>query len=369
MRTFSLLLVAVLLGSCQTQNEQQSAAPKNALTKLQVSLDSLFNAEIKTDEPGAALMISFENELVVAKGYGLRDVENQLPITPSTNLRMASVSKQFTALSIMRLIDDGKLSLSDSVNRLFPSETFKHVTVEQLINHTSGRADAENAFFEEWDRSKTPTNKDILDWYLAEDRSIDRPGEKYIYNNGIYEFIPMIVEKLSGEGFAQFAKQEIFDKAGMDRTNFFSLANPIEIEERAYCYQRDDKGEWQKVDGHFLNGLVGAGGLYTSVNDYFAYDQALRNKALFTAETHDLIFKPSSSYIDEGVERYYAMGWGVTDSTARHTGGWFGTNTLTKRYLKKPLSYAIFMNRNTLFSSGLAQKTDSIITVFLASVE
>ena len=79
---------------------------------------------------------------------------------------------------------------------------------------------------------------------------------------------------------------------------------------------------------------------------------------------HERMFQSSSSHEVEGVERHYAMGWGVTDSTASHSGGWLGTNTYTKRYFDIPLTYTIFMNRNTLFSSGLMQKTDSFVTMF-----
>ena len=119
------------------------------------------------------------------------------------------------------------------------------------------------------------------------------------------------------------------------------------------------------MDGHFLNGLLGAGGVYTSVDDYFQYDLALRNKSLFTEATHELIFKPSYTYESNGEDRHYAMGWFVTDSTASHGGGWFGTNTFTKRYLNKPLTIAIFMNRNTLFENDLVKKVDSLVLEYV----
>jgi len=335
------------------------------LEQLSSSIDSLFNAEIGENEPGAAILVSDNGKMIIGKGYGLRDLESKQPITASTNMRIASVSKQFTALTILSLVDEGKLSLSDSVYAMFPYETFKDVTVEQLINHTSGLADAEEAFFKEWDSTKIAENKDVLDWYAKEDRSITKPGEKYQYNNGIYEFIPSIVEKISGQEFAKFAKEKVFDKAGMKNTNFFNLADPIQIEERAACYEKDSLGNWKKVDGHFLNGLLGAGGIYTSVHDYFQYDLALRNKTILSEAMHEIIFKPSSTHQVDGVDRHYAMGWMVTDTEACHDGGWFGTIAYTKRYLGRPLTYAIFINQDTLFRTGLAQKVDSLINQYI----
>ncbi len=360
-----LIVLLIVFVSCKSPSDKKTETKSIELEQLQTSIDSLFNSNIAENEPGAAILVSYDGQMIIGKGYGMRDLEGKEPITKSTNMRMGSVSKQFTALTILNLVDNGKLALSDSVYSIFPYETFKDVTIEQLINHTSGRADAENAFFTEWDSTKIAENKDVLEWYSKENRTITKPGEKYQYNNGIYEFIPCIVEKVSGQEFSEFAKENVFNKAEMKKTNFFNLAKPIELEERAYCYEKDSLGNWKKMDGHFLNGLLGAGGVYTSVNDYFQYDLALRNKTIFSESTHALIFKPSSTRTEKGVERNYAMGWGVTDSTATHTGGWFGTNTFTKRYLNKPLTIAIFMNRNTLFENDLIKKTDSLVLEYV----
>ena len=364
-----LLILLVFFVSCKSPSDRKIENRSDALERLQTSVDSIFNAHISENEPGAAILVSYEGQMIIGKGFGLRDLDGKKPITKSTNLRMGSVSKQFTALTILKLVDDGKLSLTDSVYTIFPFDTFKDgTTIEQLINHTSGEADAEEAFFTEWDSTKIAENTDVLNWYANKNRTLVNPGDKYQYNNGIYEFIPSIVEKISGKDFAQFAKENVFTKAGMEKTNFFNLANPIEIEERAFCYEKDSSEHWRKVDGHYLNGLLGAGGVYTSVNDYFEYDLALRNNSIFSNKTHEIIFKPSSkTSTNPSDEKYYAMGWGVTDSTASHTGGWFGTNTWTKRYLDKPLTIAIFMNRNTLFDSDLIKKTDSLVLEYVNS--
>ncbi len=362
-----ILVLLIFVVSCKSPSDKKTENRGIALEQLQTSIDSIFNAHIGKNEPGAALLVAYDGQMIIGKGFGLRDLEGGKPITKSTNLRMGSVSKQFTALTVLKLVDEDKLSLNDSVYTLFPFETFKDgTTIEQLINHTSGEADAEEAFFTEWDSTKIAENKDVLHWYSTKNRTMTKPGEKYQYNNGIYEFIPSIVEKISGKDFAEFAKENVFTKAGMEKTNFFNLAKPIHIEERAFCYQKDSLGNWSKVDGHFLNGLLGAGGVYTSVNDYFDYDLALRSNSIFSKETHEVIFKPSSkTNTTQSDGAYYAMGWGVTDSSASHTGGWFGTNTWTKRYLDKPLTIAIFMNRNTLFDSGLIKKTDSLVVNYI----
>jgi len=362
----SIIVFLIFFVSCKSPADKKTETKALELAQLQTSIDSLFNATIGENEPGAALLVSYDGKMIVGKGYGMRDLKENQPITKSTNMRLASVSKQFTALTILKLVDEGKISLSDSVYTIFPIETFKDgTTIEQLINHTSGEADAEEAFFTEWDATKIAESKDILEWYSKENRTLIKPGEEYKYNNGIYELMPSIVEKVSGQEFAEFAKEKVFNKAGMKKTNFFNLANPIEIEERAFCYEKDSLGNWKKMDGHFLNGLLGAGGVYTSVNDYFQYDLALRNKTILSKKMHEIIFKPSSTRKVNGVEKYYAMGWGVTDRAATHNGSWLGANTFTKRYLDKPLTIAIFMNRNTLFTNDLIKKTDSLVVAYV----
>ena len=146
---YIILIFSLLIFSCKKKTDQDDRSNRSSISILENQLDSLFNLEIGHDEPGAALLVSYDGVPMIAKGYGLRNLETKEPITPSTNMEMASVSKQFTALSILSLLDEEKLSLSDEVFKYFPYETFRGVTIEQLINHTSGIEDAENAFSRE----------------------------------------------------------------------------------------------------------------------------------------------------------------------------------------------------------------------------
>ena len=357
-----IIVIVILFASCKSPVNKKKETETTKLELLKTSIDSLYNSEIKEDEPGAALLVSYKGKMLIGKGYGLQDLETKKPITRATNMRMASVSKQFTALSILSLVDQNKLSLSDSLYSIFPYESFKGVTIQQLLNHTSGIADAESALFKEWKSSDIVENKDILEWYSKENRQITNPGEKYQYNNGAYEVLPLIVEKISGQEFSKYTKENVFEKAGMSMTNFFNPKSPVDIKQMANCHQRDSLGKWNKVKPHFLNEVLGAGGVYTNIDDYFQYDLALRNKSIFSnSSTHDLIFKPSVEIPNENEQLHYAMGWFINDTSANHTGGWFGVNTCVIRDIKNQLTIAIFMNRNTLFKSGLIQKTKTLV--------
>lgn len=355
-----IILLLILVVSCKTETEKEVKMKSLQLVKIEQSIDSLFNSEIDDDEPGAAVLISYDGEMIIGKGYGLRNVETKQPITVTTNMRMASVSKQFTALCILSLVNKGKLSLNDYANKYLPYPIFEKISIKQLINHTSGLPDYYEYFDKNWDRDNVLENHEVLDWLATSPEPEFEPGEEWKYSNTAYLMLALIVEKVSGKEFSELARENVFIKAGMKNTNYFNLSNPIDIPERSFCYEIDSLDNIKKVDGFFMNGVMGDGAVYTSIHDYFQYDLALRNKNILSPKIHEEIFKPSSTREVDSVKTHYAMGWGVTDSTATHTGGWYGTNTFTKRYLNKPLTIAIFMNRNTLFRSELIGKTDSL---------
>lgn len=362
-----IFILLVVIVSCKSPNSETSESKSVQLEQFKAKVDSIVNESINANDPGIALLVAYDGKMLIGKGYGIRNLETKEPITQSTNMEMASVSKQFTALAILSLVNNGKISLNDKVYKYLPNKSFENVTIKQLINHTSGLEDAEEAFSTEWDSTKIATNDDVLKWYSVENRNKNNSSQIFEYNNGAYEVLPIIVEKVSGKKYEDYIKEKVFKKAGMRKTVAFNLNSPVAIDERAFYYHKDSSGKWNKMDGHPLTGLLGAGGIYTSVDDYFNYDNALRNNSIFSKEVHQLIFEKNDSIktaksLQSNLS--YAMGWFVNDSIAEHTGGWFGVNTYTKRYLKKPLTIAVFANMDNL-SRKLISKIDSMSVQFV----
>ena len=370
-----LLLFVFLCVACKSSPDKVEPSKSTAaLEELQLSVDALFNDKIGENKPGASLLIAYDGEMLIGKGYGLRDLEQQMPMTQSTNVRMASVSKQFTALAILSLVDKGLLSLNDPISKFWPYPVFKDITVQHLLNHTSGLADYEEPYFlKDWDKTKVVENKDILEWLETNPAPIFEVGTQWEYCNTAYLVLALLVEKVSGEEFSAYAQENVFKKAGMDHTTFYNLAKPVEISERAYCHDKDSLGNWQKIDGYFMNGVLGDGAVYTSVNDYFKYDNALRNQSIVSKEMHALIFKPSTMPLAENsydfdflnnAEEKYGMGWFLTDEFALHTGSWNGTRTIVLKEFKRPLTIAIFLSfasseiRNELIEATYALVDD-----------
>ena len=181
-----ILLLLIISGSCKSPPDKNEKSQLVQLAHLEIRLDSLFNAHINADEPGAALLVSYDGEMLIGKGFGLRDLKANQPVTKNTNMRMASVSKQFTDLCVLTLVDKGLLSLNDTVYKFWPYDIFRNITVTQLINHTSGIADYEVPFMNDWDRSKVVQNRDVLEWLATNPLPRFKPGEKWEYSNTAY---------------------------------------------------------------------------------------------------------------------------------------------------------------------------------------
>lgn len=356
-----LLLILLPFIACQSSTNNIKDDHKHSTEKLKHKIDSLFKATIQPNGPGAAVLVSYDGEILIGKGYGLRNIKAKEVITKNTNIRLASVSKQFTALSVLKLVDNGLISLTDSIYHFYPYEVFKDITIQHLLNHTSGLADYGDVFEKSWDRNNIVQNKDILHWLESNPTPLFKAGEDWKYSNSAYLVLALIVEKVSRQSFASFATENIFNKAGMSQTNFYNLAEPIELKERALCYEKDSLEIWNFVDGYFMNGVLGDGAVYTSIADYFEYDRALRKNSILSQKSHKLLFKGTSDVpVDFPTNRFserfpflkkkpisYAMGWFVTDDYAFHTGGWHGTRTVVIRDLNSPLTIAIFRNSNT----------------------
>lgn len=373
MRVLTLILL-VLIFSCKTEDKKL-----DDLSRFQKQVDSLFNSAINENAPGAAVLISYNDSILLSKGYGLRDLSTGEPITTSTNLRIGSVSKQFTTLGILSLVEKGKLNLNDSIYKFYPYKSLEGVTINQMLTHTSGIVDADTEYWKKWTLDRPATNNDIIDWYKKHDRKEFNPGEKFEYNNAAYQLLASLIEKISGKEFSEYLKENVLEKADMQTSLFYNLSKPTQIPERAYCYEKDSTGTWQKVDGHYLNGIVGAGCLYTNLNDFVKYSSALRQHKILMTEIDSLLFQPvvevheladRDFYIIKESGSFYGMGWEVNETMAVHGGETFGAHSFVIYEFNRPLTIAIFMNSNSLFETepNLLDETYKLTDKYLKTI-
>lgn len=319
----------------------QPAAPDPSDSSRKV--DALFSSLSEGLQPGAAVMVIRNGKIVHQAGYGFANLEQQTPITADSAFRLASVSKQFTAMAVMVLAEDGKLSYDDPVSRYLPALVpYDGVTIRQMLTHTSGLPE----YYDVIDSSAgMPRNADALALLGTIAEPAFAPGDRYEYSNPAYDMLAPLVESASGTDFATFMRERVFEPAGMQNSFIFDHTEPA-IPHRVTGYEPDGAG-FQLNDYDPLNHIVGSGGMYSTLNDFFRWDQVLYSGNLVSRGTLDEAFTPAR--LNNGESTDYGFGWRIDDykgaRRVRHGGSWVGFRTHIARYPEVGLSIVILSNR------------------------
>ncbi|HYV28725.1 MAG TPA: serine hydrolase domain-containing protein, partial [Candidatus Eisenbacteria bacterium] len=196
-------------------------------------LDSLFKEYSRADSPGASVMIIQNGKVIVAKSYGLANVEDKIPCATNTDFRLASVTKQLTAMAVLILADHKKLSLEEHLTDFFPEFPAygKQITVRHLLTHTSGLIDYEDVIPK---GTEIPVlDRDVLRLLMQQDKTYFPPGSKYKYSNSGFALLAQIVEVRSGNTFAHFLKENIFEPLKMNNSLAYEQGISV-VPNRAY---------------------------------------------------------------------------------------------------------------------------------------
>jgi CubicO group peptidase (beta-lactamase class C family) len=292
--------------------------------------------------PGASVLVLRDGEPVVRRGYGLAELERGTPVTPATNFRLASVTKQFTAAAILLLAEDGRLGLDDPARKWLPTlpAAADAVTIRQLLTHTSGLIDYEEVI----PASMTAQlhDADVLALLENQDRTYFPPGTAYRYSNSGYALLALVVERASGRSFAEFLRRRIFQPLGMAGT----VAQQEGIStaaHRAIGYSGANKS-WVRTDQSQTSAVLGDGGIYSSIDDLAKWDAALYDDRLLSAESRRLAFTPATSTDDPAVG--YGFGWRITGDSLWHSGETMGFRNVIVRFPKRRLTVVMLTNRD-----------------------
>lgn len=246
-------------------------------------------SDLTPNQPGCAALVVDHGKTVFQQGYGLADLERKIPITPTTNFRLASVTKQFTATAIMLLVKDGKLTYDTQLGEIFPDFPAygRAITVRNLLNHTSGLPDYEDLWdgqFPNTPDAELPQVRDaqVLQIMKAQSKGKFAPGTRWSYSNSGYAVLSQIVEKVSGEPFQDFLRERIFQPLGMMNTVAF-INTRNSATNRAYGYRKENSG-WVFSDQSSTSAVLGDGGVYSSIADFQKWIDALRAHKLLSAE-------------------------------------------------------------------------------------
>jgi len=287
-------------------------------------IDSLMLKLYNRGQFNGSVLVAEHGDVIYKKGFGKANFKKALDYTPATPSYLASLTKQFTAMAIMMLAENKKLSYKDKLSKYFPEfPTYaEKITIRNLLNHTSGIPD----YFGLGIVHPGLRNDEVLKGLIKLDTPDFQPGEKFEYSNSGYVLLAMIVEKVSGVPFNIFLKKNIFDPLKMDNTVVLDTSNP-EIKNKAHGY--DIFGN--DYDNDILT--MGDGGIYSAVEDLFKWDQALYTEKLVKQSTLNEAFKPA--VLIDGDTSYYGFGWGIVDDNGKkivtHAGELNGFNTIFLR--------------------------------------
>ena len=346
-----LFSIVVVFTSC---GEKDLGSP---ITEVDSGIiDSLLSDYDLVEGPGAAVMIIKDGEILFSKGYGLANLEEEIPNTNETNFRLASITKQFTAMCIMILINHGELDFESTLTDIFSAfpSYGNNITIRQMLNHTSGLVDYESLIPD--DATEQVSDLDTYTMMLGLDSTYFTPGTNYRYSNTGYALLAMIVEEKSGFTFAEFLEENIFLPLGIN--NSVAHQNGIStVSNRAYGYSQND-GEYSRDDQSLTSAVLGDGGIYTSLKDMFHWDQSLYTDTLVPIEILNEAF--TSGELSNGEKTGYGFGWRMDTylyrNRAHHTGSTRGFRNVFMRFPDQQISILILTNRNSGRPINIAEK-------------
>lgn len=300
MKQILLLTLSVLLLGTSCQNEK---AVSNK-SSLEIYADSLFQESVDSSQIAGGAILVFQNgEKLLKKSYGYASIELTVPMPENAQFEIGSVTKQFTAAAILKLVETKKLSLEDDFTDYIPFDTKgRKITINNLLNHTSG-IPSYTEIGEFWDLSIQEHPRDSLVRLVERNDFLFEPNEALIYNNSAYFFLGLIIEKVTEQSYEEFLKQEFFEPLGMNSTNYCS--NSKVVKNKVYGYNYSPNGLQQKP---YLNHTwpYSAGSLCSTTEDLLIWMRALHTGKVLTEPMYQTMISPDN--LNDGTSVSYAKG-------------------------------------------------------------
>ncbi|WP_409417253.1 serine hydrolase [Flavobacterium sp. PS2] len=350
---FQLILVNVCIG-------QTSKADK---------INELLSLYSKYNQFNGTALVTENGKVIYKKGFGLANMEWKIPNEPNTKFRLGSITKQFTALLILQLVEQGKLKLDVPISTYLPDYSKTNgdkITIHQLLTHTSGIPNYTSFpnFFS--DISRNPYTPEAFVKTFADLPLQFKPGEKFSYSNSGYFLLGYIIEKVTGKTYEQCLQEKIFTPLNMNNSGYDH--HDVILANRATGYERKEKGSSDYVNSSYIDMSLpyAAGSLYSTVEDLYLWDQALYTEKLLSAKYKELLF---NKYINTrfSATSYYGYGWFIEEANIdktdkkvqiiEHGGGINGFNTLISRI---PSSNDLIVLLNNTGGTGLNQMSEAI---------
>lgn len=363
------LLCLVMLALCASVRAQDSTVPSSpdrTPTDLARQVDEIFAAVDSPQTPGCAVSVMRRGAIVYRRGYGMANLEYDIPIVPSSVFHVASVSKQFTAMAVALLAAEGAVSWDDDIREYVPElpDYGFRITLSDLAHHTSGIRDQwELLILAGWRWEADVVRQEDVLRVLARQTALNfEPGTEWLYSNSGYTLLAVVVERVSGKSLREFAQDRIFEPLGMESTHFHDDHQRV-VRNRAYAYAPDSTDGWQISIPDFA--IVGASSLFTTVEDLARWDRNFYTGRVGGPAVLERLQR--RGVLSGGDTVSYAFGLGHGEyrglRTVGHSGADAGYRARFVRFPDRELSIAVLCNYP---SSGPWEKAWRVADVFLA---
>lgn len=327
---------------------------------LEQQVDEYLKAAYPANEPGVSFLIAKDGKTIYRKAFGMANLELNVPMTPDNVFEIGSITKQFTAVAILMLEEQGKLNVKDDITKYIPDYPTKGktITIHHLLNHTSGiKSYTDMQSFMSLAR-KDMSPVELIDTFKNEPIDFE-PGEQFNYNNSGYILLGYIIEVASGKTYEQFIQKHIFDKLGMTNSVYGSKANLVP--NRAAGYSETETG-FKNAEYLSMTLPYAAGSLMSTTDDLLKWQNALNNHTLITKASYDKAIHGSTLNNGEHIPYGYGLGEDQVNGSPsiQHGGGIFGYTTM-----------GIYLPEEKVFVSGLTNcdcKNITDVTTKIAAI-
>lgn len=352
MRKVFLMACSILIFACSENNEnkkiisEESLAPYDTLAfkRKAEKIDAFFKELERKNNFHGSVLISYNEHILYENAFGYEDpVKKKKPLKKKSIYQLASVSKQFTAAAILKLMEEGKINLSDSIQKFFPAFPYKNITVELLLTHRGGLGNY-TYFTEKFtDRKTALSNKGVVDLMIKHKPEIYFfPDRKMDYSNTGYVILAAIVEQVSGMSFKAYMEKKIFRPLGMKHTYVLDV-NKLSDFKYVDAYDR-----WgAKVRHDYLDGATGDKGIYSTIGDMHIWDRVLYSGKFLSDSSLKMMYTPGSKTLEGPFN--YAFGWRTYELESGeiiiyHGGWWNGFKTFFMRDIENRHAIIILCN-------------------------
>lgn len=310
------------------------------------AIDAFLAPYDRPDVPGASVIVLRGSDPIYLRAFGSADLEAHTPATVHNDYRLASLTKAFTAMSIMLLVKDGKLHFDDRVIDVLPGfpDYGRDIRIRNLLTHTSGLVDYED--FVPDSQTTQLNDEDVLRLMHRTDTLNFAPGSQYHYSNSAFVLLGLIVQHVSGMPFPKFLHDRIFAPLHMDSTVAY-VKGASTVPDRAYGYTGDSSGHFTRTDQSSTSATLGDGGIYTSVTDMAKWSDALDRATLVDSAMMREAWSPTT--LTTGKESGYGFGWFVAtvngELQLRHHGESTGFTNGILKYPARKLTVVVLTNR------------------------